>query len=259
MRRIAIAIGAWAAVPLCAQAQWVVHDSATTARNAVTAAVKEELLDTERQQHERIRRMAERLSVYTNLRKYVTADPPSWLRANPRTPAYAGGIDAALSFGDAHGHAYVAAAHPLLPAPIRSESSSARRHFAARLATVEVADAANVSAFHAVGSVRASGLAREQAAVDALEGHVVDPSSTQSATAVLDKISGSVLVGARQRQARLQLLTGLVEQLLVDSKRARDTDATAANMQIVTWRESAGANRAFRAGVGDALRSWRQP
>ena len=259
MQRIAIAIGVWAAVPLCAHAQWVVHDAATTARNAVTAVVKEQLLDTERRQHERIRRMAERLSVHTNLRKYVTADPPSWLRTNPRVPAYVGEIDAALRFGDAQGRAYVAITHPLLPAPIRSGPSSARRQFAGRLATVEVADAANVSAVHVIGSVRESGLAREQAAIEALEAHVVDPSPAQSATAVADKIAGAVLVGARQRQARLQLLTGLVEQLLIDSKRARDTDAVAVNMQIVSWRESAGANHAFRAGAGDALRSWRQP
>jgi hypothetical protein len=259
MRRIAIAIGVWAAVPLCAHAQWVVHDAATTARNAVTAAVKEQLLDTERRQHERIRRMAERLSVYTDLRKYVTADPPAWARTNPRTPAYAGGLDAALRVGDARGQAYVAVAHPLMAAPSRPWSSSGRRQFAAGLATVEVADAANISAVDAIGRVRVSGMAREQAAVAALEGHVVDPSRTQSATAVLDKISGAMLVGARQRQARVQLLTGLVEQLLVDSKRARDTEATAANMQIVTWRQSAGVNQAFRAGVGDALRSWRQP
>jgi hypothetical protein len=76
---------------------------------------------------------------------------------------------------------------------------------------------------------------------------------------VLDTISGSVLLGTRQRQARSQLLTAFVEQLLVDSKRARDVDATAMNMQLVTWRDSRAANAAFVAGTGDALRTWRQP
>ena len=88
---------------------------------------------------------------------------------------------------------------------------------------------------------------------------MIDPSDEQSATAVLDKISGAVLVGARQRQARTQLLTGIVEQLLIDSKRARDAEAAAINMQLVTWRDGRAANEAFVAGTGDALRAWRQP
>ena len=81
----------------------------------------------------------------------------------------------------------------------------------------------------------------------------------QSTTAVLDKISGAALIAARQRQARIQLLSGVVEQLLVDSKRARDTEAAAMNMQLVTWRDRAAANTAFVAGASDALRTWRQP
>jgi hypothetical protein len=47
--------------------------------------------------------------------------------------------------------------------------------------------------------------------------------------------------------------------LLVESKRARDSDAAALNMQLVTWRDRRAADEAFRAGTGDALRTWRQP
>ena len=46
----------------------------------------------------------------------------------------------------------------------------------------------------------------------------------------------------------------MVEQLLIDSKRARDTEAAAMNMQLVTWRDRPAANAAFVAGAGDALR-----
>jgi hypothetical protein len=76
---------------------------------------------------------------------------------------------------------------------------------------------------------------------------------------VLDKISGAQLVGVRQRQARMQFLVDIVEQLVVDTKRARDADATALNMQLTTWREAKGANDAFVLGTGDALSRWRQP
>jgi hypothetical protein len=81
----------------------------------------------------------------------------------------------------------------------------------------------------------------------------------QSTTAVLDKISGAALIGARQRQARTQLLAGIVEQLLVESKRARDSEAAAMNMQLIAWRDRHAANTAFVDGAGDALRAWRQP
>jgi hypothetical protein len=68
-----------------------------------------------------------------------------------------------------------------------------------------------------------------------------------------------VLIAARQRQARTQLLAGVVEQLLVDSKRARDTEAASLNMQMVAWRDARAINKAFVAGTGEALRTWRQP
>ena len=96
-------------------------------------------------------------------------------------------------------------------------------------------------------------------AIEGLDRDVTNGSLEQSTTAVLDKISGAVLVGARQRQARAQLLTGVVEQLLVEGKRARDTEASSMNMQLVSWRDRQAANAAFVAGSGNALRAWRQP
>ena len=81
---------------------------------------------------------------------------------------------------------------------------------------MNLADAAAIAAIHDTGQLRFNGRKEELPAIDALEAHVIDPSNEQSATAVLDKISGAVLIGARQRQARGQLLAAFVEQLLVD-------------------------------------------
>ena len=88
---------------------------------------------------------------------------------------------------------------------------------------------------------------------------MLDPSDEQSATAVAEKLSGSALIAARQRQARAELLVGIVEQLLVDSKRSRDTEAALMNMQLLMWRDGPAVNDAFVRGAADALRSWRQP
>src|SRR2546422_74624 len=111
---------------------------------------------------------------------------------------------------------------------------------------------------HEPGQVRYHGR-RELQAISELEADVIEPSQEQSATAVLEKLSGATLIGTRQRQARTELLVGIVEQLLVDSKRTRDTEASAMNMQLATWRTGSAANDAFVRGSGDALRTWRQP
>ena len=135
---------------------------------------------------------------------------------------------------------------------------AARRALLAQLATLDVADAAAIAGTNDTGRLRYNGR-KELAAIAALDEDVTDGSLEQSTTAVLDKISGAALIAGRQRQARAQLLSGVVEQLLIDSKRARDTEAATMNMQLVTWRDRAAANTAFVAGASDALRTWRQP
>src|SRR5688572_29634715 len=80
-------------------AQLVINDSANTARNAITAVVKEYLLNTQREQHAQLRRMAQRLSLFTDLRKYSLPDPPRW-RTHGGDFLSAQGYNDALVFGD---------------------------------------------------------------------------------------------------------------------------------------------------------------
>jgi len=243
-----------------ASAQLVVYDGATTARNTITAALKQSLYAIQVQQHQKIREMARRLSGLTSLRKYALTDVPRW-RTHGGDFYYAAPYNEALIFGDPAGAAFVELSQPLLGAQafISRLDPVTRRMVEARLATVNLADAAVIAATHGTGQLRLFGRKNELPAIEILERDVVDPSSEQSATAVLDKISGAAVIGARQGQARIQLLTGVLEQLLVDSKRARDTDVAAIEMQLVTWRDRRAADKAFRAGAGDALRTWRQP
>lgn len=162
-------------------------------------------------------------------------------------------------FGDAAGAGWVAGTDALEAATVwlGRLNPTARRAILARLATVEAADAVGISALNDTGQLRFNGR-RELVAINALEADVVDPSQDQSTSAVLDKLSGAALIGTRQRQARTQLLAGVLEQLLVDSKRARDAETGTLNMQIEQWRVGRAANEAFVAGSGDALRAWRQ-
>lgn len=260
MKRLSLFVLAALLLARPLNAQIAVYDPANTARNTISATIKEYLLETQRQQHTQIQKMARRLSAFADLRRFAVPDTPRW-RTHGGDFLYANDVNDALIFGDPGGAAYLAVSHPVIGARalLGRLSPLALRSMTSRLATVELADAVAISAINDTGSLRFNGRKQELPAIDALEAQVIDPSDAQSTTAVLDKISGAVLIGARQRQARSQLLAALVEQLLVDSKRDRDADAAAMNLQLVTWRDRRAANEAFVAGTGDALRTWRQP
>ncbi len=263
MRQLMVALALVGTLAPPADAQVVVHDPAVTWRNAITAVTKEYLVDLQRLQHSQLRRMAQRLSMFTSLVKYARPNVPLWRIhdwEDPNVFLFSRAYNAAMNYGDAVGRAFDDVSQPVLPAAVALAAlpPSARRTASAYLATVEAASAAAIAATHDTGQVRFNGR-RELAAIEALEQDVTDDRLDQSATAVLDKISGAQVVAGRQRQARTQLLGALVEQLLIDSKRARDTDASAMNMQLVAWRDRAAANAAFVEGAGDALRTWRQP
>jgi hypothetical protein len=260
MRRYLLILGGCLALTTESAAQFAVHDPAVTARNSAAAAVKELMLSTEREQHAQLRRMAQRLSRFTNLGKYAASDPPRWL-THRRDVVVAREYLDALMHGDLSGAAYLAVSHPVseIGTSLDRLNDAARRAILTRVATVEGTDASVMRATHDMGQLRFTGRNREHSAIDVLERDVVNGSNEQSTTAVLDKVSGALLLGARQRQARMQLLAGVVEQLLIDTKRARDADAAAMNMQLVTWRDGRAANKAFVTGTGEALQTWRQP
>lgn len=262
MRRILLICGLVLGLATPSHAQWVVYDPAVTYRNSVTAVLKELLVRLQEQQHSELRRMAQRLSMFATLTRYRAADTPLWRIHDFESPTflYSRGYQAALNYGDGSGREFLAVSHPLIDptAGIGRLPAVARRALLSQLATVDLTDATVIAATHDSGQLRYNGR-RELAAIDGLERDVTNDSLEQSATAVLDKISGAGLIGARQRQARIQLLDGMVEQLLVESKRARDTETAAMNMQLTAWRDRGAVNQAFVAGAGDALRTWRQP
>jgi hypothetical protein len=262
-RRLSLIVLAatFAAAP--AHAQVVVYDPAVVTRNSITAVIKEYLAELQTQQHSQLRRMAHRLSMFTDLGKFRVSGAPLWRIhdfENPELSRFARDYHAALNYGDGGGSGVRTVAQALLNEPelLSRLTPAARRALTAPMATLDVAGAALMSATHETGRVRYNGRA-ELRAIQALETDVTNGSLEQSMTAILDKISGGVLVGARQRQNRMQVLAAVVEQLAVDGKRARDTEAATLNMQLTSWRDREAVNAAFVAGTGDALRTWRQP
>jgi hypothetical protein len=209
-----------------------------------------------RQQYLTIARMATRLGPMDQYR----TPPFAVTRHDAGRWTFAGPWVAGLNSGDATGAGYLATALPLeRPDPANRLNGAARRAFERQYANVEITDSVAMMGGHQVGLMRVY-YEDMQRAVQALEQDVLNPDAGyHELTTILDKIAAGELLARRQEMAMNQLLSHTLEQLLARSKRLRDTEASTLNMQIVTWRDSDSVNRAFRAGAGDALRTWRQP
>jgi hypothetical protein len=144
------------------------------------------------------------------------------------------------------------------PAAIGGLPAGAHDAIARQLATLDLADASALAAATELAIARRdeTGLQR---AISELERDVLNPSADQSATAVLDKVSAAALIESRQKQQRVRLLAAMAEQLLVDAKRARDTEAATLNMQRTQLLETDAEGGSLLTGSADDLRTWRQP
>jgi hypothetical protein len=263
--RIGIVAVAVMTIAGAAHAQWVVFDPANTLRNAVTAGLKDEIVTLLGDQRDRLRQMAHRLGPSTHLRAYATQDVPEWRIHLFQFEQYlfANGFNASLNYGDGSGAGFDQVArrrlgHADVFASLSGADQRTTDAVRAQLATLDLADSSIIIGTNQTGQLRYNGR-KEHAAIDALESDVVDPSDDQSTTAVLDKISGASLIRTRQQQARLQFLAAIVEQLLVDNKRSRDTEAAVMNMRLEALRDGRLAGTAVIAGAADDLRVWRQP
>ena len=136
MRRILLILVVVVLLSGTGHAQIAVHDSSVTIRNAITAALKEYLLEVQMAQHSQIRRMAQRLSFFTDLGKYSAPEAPRWRRhpgEDGEGEMLSSSLQSALDFGDAEGASYTALVHSVmadpalaaLPAEARGDRSAA--------------------------------------------------------------------------------------------------------------------------------------
>jgi hypothetical protein len=256
-RRFVVALVLIMILAVPTQAQLVVVDPANLAQAILIAERTLKHYDELRRQYETVRRMARSLGDMQRFRIPTIAitrhDPGRWEFGRPWIQA--------LNSGDATGAAYASTTMALLRpgAGMERLSPTARRGFERQYATVEITDSVAAMGGHQVALVRGYH-GQLQQAVQALEGDVLNGLQRyHEMTAILDKIAAGELLARRQDMAANQLLSHALEQLLARGKRQRDTEASVVNMQLVIWRDARGANEAFVAGTGDALRTWRQP
>jgi len=254
-KSLVLALVAWLATSP-AYAQFAVIDNANLAQAVLIFQRTQRQLVELQAQYMTIMRMAQRLGRMDPYRTPAFA----LARHNAGRWAFAGPWIAGLNSGDPAGAGYLATALPLLrPDSAIRLTGAARRAFERQYANVEIADSVAMLGGHHVGLTREYHAELERA-VRALEQDVLHPSSSfHEMTTILDKIAAGELIGRRQDMATNQLLSHALEQMLARSKRMRDTEAASLNMQMLTWRDAEAVNRAFRAGAGDALRTWRQP
>jgi hypothetical protein len=240
-----------------ASAQVVVVDPGNLAQAILIAQRSLRHYEELQAQYRTITRMAQNLGGMDRYRIPIIGisrhDPDRWQYASPWIRG--------LNSGDPAGLAYLQTVLPLLRPGSSPPSlpAAARRALERQYATIEITDSAAMMGGHQVSLIRGYH-PRLQQAVQELEGDVLNGLLRyHELTANLDKIAAGELIGRRQDMATNQLLSHALEQLLARSKRLRDTEAAAINMQITTWRDARGANDAFVAGSGDALRMWRQP
>src|SRR5262249_43646580 len=191
-RSIAIAVATVAVSVSLARAQIVVTDPATTIKNIAIAALKNEVVDLLTNQATRLRKMAKRLSLATNLDKYSLTDPPAWRIhwfIEDGTFLYANPYTAALNYGDGTGRSFDEVSRERIApgaelAGLGGEGEDDLRALDAirsQLATLDIADSTIIAGTDQTGQLRYNGR-KEQAAIDALEPDDIDSSPLPDAT-----------------------------------------------------------------------------
>lgn len=168
----------------------------------------------------------------------------------------------ALNAGDFGGELYDSVIRTTLrPEPVLGLlTPEARQNFERAYATIDIADSTGELAGHQVGHVRGYTNAAT-AAIQTLETDTLGgPDDEHFETAILDRINAAQVLARRQDTSTNQLLSHLVEQWLVQTKRQRDTEAVAMNMRIGRIQYYRQYNATFFSPEAEATASaWREP
>ena len=238
-----------------AAAQWQVTDSANIAQQSITARIKETILAINDRTNQVLSVMAKRLHQLQDMRQYAIAKAIGWL-------------DVPLSYvetplGLASDFMHALQTGELLVDSIR-EFDFDPRHLdhgplESAIVSLDLAGSVLNSGMSAAGRIRGNGRSEDEG-IARLERDVTGQGSG-SATEALDTLTGAALIRARQNESRMQLATVLVETLLVENTRERQTEAGAMRMRmgLLEYHQRAHDGRDDTQTWATDLRTWRQP
>ena len=204
------------------------------------------------------------------LTKMAGKGPDQTRYRNPTLPAlrhesgrylYGGQLLYGLNAGDRVGELLMANSYPLAPSliAVAKLTPDQRRRAEAQLASIDIADSVGQRALHQVALAR--GFDAETAkAIQNLDDDIMNPrTALHYMTAVVDKLSGGALIGRRQQAVSNQLTSHIVEQMLVETKRRRDSEAEVINMELSRILHGHSAARMLTQGMTTDLKTWRLP
>ena len=167
---------------------------------------------------------------------------PAWPLHDLNGWLYAQPVLGALNVGDTTGSRYRQVADLLdVPSDVLARMPlELRRRLGTAYATIELADSIAARAVDQTGTVRANGKLILQT-IQSMDTDATAASDTyHSQVALLNKINAASVLGLRIGAQSNQFLMDTLEQLLVENKRKRDTEAKAMNATIHQWRYGAG-------------------
>jgi hypothetical protein len=211
------------------RAQWTVWDPGNYAE---AVAQFEQMI----KEYELLLEQAKRLPIDMAARYHIAT--PTWLAHDLSAALYAGGVLKGLNQGDPTGAGYRSMADVLdaLTDVAGRVPDAIRGPLQVRYGDLELADAVAATSIDQVGRMRqTSGLsvqAIERMEADAFSGDA----SFQTQTAILNKINAASVLGLRVAAQNHEFLGDTLEQLLVDNKRKRDTEARLMNATVNQWR-----------------------
>jgi hypothetical protein len=129
----------------------------------------------------------------------------------------------------------------------------------AAYATVELTDAANLSAMQTIGDLRGNAAAFETAIQNLENDSLSSDPNLNTELAVLNKINAAGVIQLRASQNANKLLVALAESKLIEAKRTRDAEARAFNQHISFMQNEQTELSAQAAGASEAMLAWRMP